>query len=381
MTKLGAVADCHLGNHKRFGGQVVAGINARGQLALDAFKRAVEAAQDAHVRALIVLGDLFDTSHPEPQLIAAVQEIVKDIQLVVLMGNHDQVSSEPGDHALGPLTPVATVIEKPQILQLDEVELWAVPFRPGRATDWLPQVMAELQGSTSKGRQPRSVRVLALHLGLLDDSTAPWLLESHDAVPAKLVGELCDQYDIDTVLAGNWHDRKQWTLGPERGSILQVGTLCPTGWDNPGTEGFGGLAILDVDFSKGGIHEDLGLEVKEIPGPRFIKVEKPDEWTMRLLDMKEQGQKVFARVIAPPEFMSTARAWFEAEKKAGTIVDGEVEPEGTEERIAAITAAHSARSAETLDEATANFVRDMPLPDGVDRAAVLARVKRFLGGA
>jgi hypothetical protein len=235
--------------------------------------------------------------------------------------------------------------------------------------------MAELGGSTSKGRQPRSVRVLALHLGLLDDSTAPWLLESHDAVPAKLVGELCDQYDIDTVLAGNWHDRKQWDLTLGR-RILQVGTLCPTGWDNPGTEGFGGLALFE--FPESG---RTSLKVKEIPGPRFIKVEKPDEWTMRLLDMKEQGQKVFARVIAPPEFMSTAREWFEAEKKAGTIVDGEVEPEGTEERIAAITAAHSARSAETLDEATANFVRDMPLPDSVDRAAVLARVKRFLGGA
>jgi len=322
-----------------------------------------------------VLGDLFDTSHPEPQLIAEVQEIVKDIQLICLLGNHEQVSGTPGDHALGPLAPVATVVEKPTILDLDEVELWAVPFRPGRATDWLPQVLAEMQGSASKGRQPRSVRVLALHLGLLDDSTAPWLREAHDAVPAHLVEDLMTEHDIEVCIAGNWHDRKTWKLGGGR-TILQVGTLCPTGWDNPGIDGYGGLALLDCNSGA-----PCAVAVEEIPGPRFVKITAPHEWTMKLLDLKQTGQSVFARVVAPPEFINTAREWFENEKKAGTIVDGEVEPEGTEERIAAITAAHSARSADTLDEAVSNFVRDMSLPDGVDRASVLARVKRFLGSA
>ena len=367
--KIGFCADVHLGNHRRLGGPVVAGINNRGRLALDTFKRAVQKSVELECKALVVLGDLLDTSSPEPQLLAEIQEIVKDAPVVIVMGNHEQVSSATGDHALGPLIPVADVTEKPQIVDFGEVELWVVPFSPGRATDWLPSVMAEMQGSASVGRQPRPVRVLALHLGLSDGNTPPWLVGAHDSVPVELVQRLCKKHTIDQVFAGNWHNRKIWD------DVVQVGTLCPTGWDNPGMEGYGGLAVLDT-----GDDARFHVDILEIAGPRFIKVSAPVS-DADLQEWKQKGHSIFIRDIAPPEFMDTSKEWLERVRSEGLIAGGEVEPEGTEERVAAITAAHSAKSASTLDEAVASFVRDMPLPDEVDRGAVLARVKGYLGGA
>lgn len=364
--RLAFCADLHIGNHRRFGGPVVAGLNTRCRLALKTLGGAVAAAQDAGCEALVVLGDLFDTSRPEPQIIAAVQDVVKDMPLIVLLGNHDQVSAEPGDHALGPLAPVASIVETPQILSMGAVELWTIPFRPGRAVDWLPQVMAEVQGDSRSGGQPPPVRVLALHLGLQDDSTAPWLKESHDSVPVDLVDQLMQKYRISLAFAGNWHDQKQWT---RTGIITQVGTLCPTGWDNPGMKGYGGLAVLDTERIP-------VVSLKEIPGPRFVTLRSvAGPWPSR-----EENQ-VFVKLIAPPDFMDTAGKWIQNEKDARRIFDGEVEPEGTEERVAAITAAQTARSATTLDEAIAGFVGEMPLPEGVKRDSVLARVKQYLGGA
>ena len=363
-------ADVHLGNHRRMGGPVVAGVNSRGRLALETFESAVQRSVSLGCKALVVLGDLLDTSSPEPQLLAEIQEIVKDAPVIIVMGNHEQVSSAAGDHALGPLVPVADVIEKPQIVDFGHVELWVVPFSPGRATDWLPSVMAEMQGSASVGRQPRPVRVLALHLGLSDGKTPPWLIDAHDSVSVELVQKLCAQYSIDHVFAGNWHNRNQWP------GILQVGTLCPTGWDNPGLDGYGGLAVLTV-----GDDRVFGqLEIQEIPGPRFLKITEPLS-DANLQNLKDAGHSIFVRNIAPPEFLDIAKEWLERVKAEGLIAGGEVEPEGTEERVAAITAAHSAKSATTLDEAVASFVRDMALPDDVDRGAVLARVKSYLGGA
>lgn len=363
--RLAFCADPHIGNHRRFGGPVVAGINTRCRLALDTLGRAVATAQKAKCEALVVLGDLFDTSRPEPQVIAAVQEVVKDMPLIVLLGNHDQVSAEPGDHALGPLSPVASIVETPQILTLGDVELWTIPFRPGRAVDWLPQVLAEVQGESRSGGQPPPIRVLTLHLGLQDDSTAPWLKDAHDSVPVDLVDQLMQQYRIALAFAGNWHDQKQWV---RQGIITQVGTLCPTGWDNPGMKGYGGLAILDSQRIP-------IVKLMEVPGPRFVKLRSAaGPWP------KDENQ-VFVKLIAPPDFMDTAGKWIQAEKDAKRIFDGEVEPEGTEERVAAVTAAQTARSATTLDEAVAGFVGEMQLPEGVKRDAVLARVKRYLGGA
>jgi len=368
--RVGFVADLHTGNHRRFGGPVESGLNRRCRETVATLRAAVAKAKERNCSVIVILGDLFDTSHPEPQLIAAVQASL-DIESVAIMGNHDQVSMMPGDHALGPLNPVATVVDSPRVLHLQDVELWAIPFRTGRAADWLPQVMAEVQGgSASQGSSASPRRILALHLGLSDGDTPPWLQDAHDSISAKTVGDLCAQYGIQHAFAGNWHDHKQWSFG--RCLVTQVGTLCPTGWDNPGATSYGQLVIYD---SKTGV-----VACETIPGPRFLKADPSNDGGL-ISQLALEGNKVYVRCDAQPELMDIAAKALEELKAAGTIVDGEIVPEGSEEQAAARTAAMAAKSADTLDEALAAFVKEMPLPESVDRAAVLARAKTYLGGA
>jgi hypothetical protein len=244
------VADVHLANHKIYGGPVVAGLNARCRMVLDSLRAAYDIAAKALCKALIVNGDLFDTAKPSPQLIAAVQEVIKGggLPTFIMLGNHDMESAADGDHALGPLAPVATLITKPTKLcistgGIDEVEVWAVPFQPGKAEEWLPTVLAEVEGQPRVCSSASTPKLLALHLGLRDlGKTPPWLMDAHDSVSIEQLAELCVQHGISCVTAGNWHDPRRWTLkGVE---LVQIGSMCPTGFDDLGHAGT--LAVVEI---------------------------------------------------------------------------------------------------------------------------------------
>ena len=382
--KLAWVADVHLASHKVMGGeQVEPGLNRRGVLVRDTLMLAYDMAMKEKCDALIVNGDLFDTARPPAQHIAEVQRIVAcypDIQTFILLGNHEMESDVPGDNALGPLKPVATVIEKAKRLlikpaargagRMDSVELWAVPFRPGEAAEWLPVVLAEMQGLPASGSPASSTRVLALHLGLQDGKTPPWLKDSHDSVEVGLVQELMKRYDIDACYMGNWHDPKEVVYHDVDRSvtsalrIVQIGTLCPTGWDNPGL-GFGTMAFFDS-------LKDKNCELARVPGPRFVSSVKEAQEALK------DGCTPFVRLKEAPEDMEKAHASAEKLTQAGATV--EVLPDTGEAQAALRTAAGVARSAETVEDAVAAYVGQMPLDEGVDRAAVLARVRDFLGG-
>ena len=124
---------------------------------------------------------------------------------------------------------------------------------------------------------------------------------------------------MTSVIAGNWHKTHTWTVGevveipavgpailpnlpptkdteleglrqktPCRLSAVQCGALVPTGWDNPGLEGYGSLWFWDISEKRslsphtplqnhdwqGQVRSDSDLSCwrrEEIPGPRFIK--------------------------------------------------------------------------------------------------------------
>jgi len=355
-VKISFCADIHIANHQRMGGPVLSGLNRRCALALRVFKDAVQGSQ---TDLMVVLGDLVDTTRPEPQVLTGIQEAIGSKRVVLLMGNHDQVSTKPGDHALGPLAPVANVIERPTVLAFPGGALFCVPFRPGRARDWLPEVVATLAPEKTAGG-----KVLLLHLGLMGDDVPAYLKDAHDAVPASLVKELCEQHGMDAAFAGNWHGYREFP-----GNVFQCGTLCPTGFDNPGLEGYG--QVLTWDFAT------KTMSRVEVEGPRFLKLK-----TKRLpLHMALPPGDLYVQIMAEAEQVAGAKAWLDTARDAGLVLDGEVVLDDVEVKVAARTAATVARSAKTLDEAVAGFVAQMPMPDGVDREAVLARVKGYLGGA
>lgn len=373
MSRLAFIADCHLGNPNRFGGPVVAGINARGRMVLDVFREACRRARELECDRLVVAGDLADTSRWRPQWVRAAQEALACAPDLVdiLVGNHDQESAAEGDHALGPLTEVnlVAVHEQPTVIAGgDAYEIWAVPFQTGPAEQWLPGVLDKLGPQAFTDRPA----ILVLHLGIRDAHTAPWLAESPDAIDVDLLATLMRKHNIRFTIAGNWHDRRVWSP-PHGMRIVQCGALCPTGWSNPGLEGYGHLTILDTQTGE--------IVSEELPGPRFLKVRWGDEgdFESQVRGATARGHTVFLELSATPADLEFARGWLEYALAMGWLYDGEAVPDDSAAREQAQQAGIVARSAESRDEAISGFVSTMPLPPDVPRHAVLEEVRGYIG--
>lgn len=365
--KLAVSADVHIGNHRRFGGKLEAGLNRRCREHVETFQRAAFRARAIKCTTHVVAGDVFDSEKPKPQEEAAAQKVCRILPTVVAVGNHDQNSGAPGDHACAPLRPVAEVVEEPTIFEYahGEFEVWAVPFLSlGKsASEWLPDVLAEL----AKSEAEREVfhRVLILHMGIADKDTPPWLTRGHNWIDVGVLNLLAKEHAIDVVLAGDWHEHKRYDLDT---TIVQIGALVPTGFDNPGVEDYGSLVTVEV------VDDELVVEREIIPGPRFVQAKSVDE-----AELPEDDSTVYLEITSHPLDVGTETTKLAELKKAGVFADGEVKTDKEEIELEARDAARSARSAETLDEAVVNFIERMPLPDGVNRSNVVARTQRFLG--
>jgi hypothetical protein len=121
------------------------------------------------------------------------------------------------------------------------------------------------------------------------------------------------------------------------------------------------------------------VNVFRVPGPRFFKVADLEDLKQLVLD--SPGKLTFVRSTVEPGEVATAEALIAKAVEAGTLGGGEVEAEGTEAQVALRQAVGMASSAETVDEAVASYVAQMPLGEKVQRAEVLERVKGFLGGS
>jgi hypothetical protein len=296
------------------------------------------------------------------------------------------VSTDDGDHSLGPLGVLedVRVIEEPALVRLGgapgkpEVEVFAVPFFPGSHAARLPGILESLavQGGPRGAGTSLPLCVLALHSGISDKATEPWLQKAQDSIPADTLADLMREHDIGVAVAGHWHKHRAWDFsfhgvpkGDGTARITQLGALCPTGWNNPGVEGYGTLAFCDSRSNA-----DL-LTCLTVPGPRFLIGAAGAEAA------EKAGHKVYVKwPTTTEEEGKDAAAALAKLKKAGVIVAGEVEQDRLESEVAARSAAMVARSADTLAEALAAFVKEMPLPEGVERAAVLERAKAYLGG-
>ena len=365
--KVAAVADVHLGNFRKFGGAETAGLNDRCRAVLAALGASVVTARERGSEVFLVAGDLFDNDAPPPQLVAAVQDILakakETMEVVLLVGNHDQKSTTPGDHALGPFREWATIVDKPTVLMRGGAHILCLPYDPRPAVEWFAATVDEFCATAP-------VDLLAVHLGIMDDNTPPWLRDARDAVSAQLVLAKMKEHDIRWGVAGNWHNHAAWGDEPSRPNLVQCGALVPTGWDNEGVDGYGGLVLFDGP--------NVAAEV--IPGPRFVKVRNASELKKAEKRAKSLRCSLYVRFTADPELLGEATAELDAARARSVVLDGEAEADGKLVAAAARTAAHGARKAETLDEALAAFVGSMPLDDDLDREEVRALCAGYLGG-
>lgn len=381
------VADAHVGNHTRMGGATHGSMNARCKYTVSALRRAAKEASSRQA-PLFILGDLFDTHRPEAPVIAAVHDALTMQQsCVALVGNHDMVSSTPGDHALASLAEagVVEVFDEPSTWSYSHsggpsVDCACIPYRPGNAREWLtPEFVAELVSEFPVA--PDRLRVLAVHFGIIGDSTPEFLRNSHDAVPVKQVAEVARQNGVKFVMAGNWHDRCRWEV--DGVTVQQVGALTPTGFDNPGVAGYGTVAFLNVSRALQGLGDIIAIQ--EITGPRFLKVTNAGQrseleyW----LSHEPQNRLYVEYHCQPGEDPDEVKARLDA-------LDGK--PGAARLEAVQVIPAAVARSVELADgqvidpaqpidiaEEVAHYIDAMPLPASVERSEVRERVAHYLG--
>jgi hypothetical protein len=348
-------------------------------MALGALDAAVQLALRQGCHAFVVAGDLFDTSKPLPQHLAAVQEILAratgGLEVFLMVGNHDQVSDAPGDHALGPLSKVATIVEEPETFLLGEttgapVELVLVPFARGRGFDMLCHALNGLGDATVP-------RQLSIHLGVSDGTTPPWLKDAEDSIHQSHLADIALGVGANIVTAGNWHNEANWNPSTASGAELpihQCGSLCPTGFDDLGSQ-HGGVVIWDS------VH---GTEVHHVVGPRFFKCDV-DNVSIRAYvshtRVTAPSQQNYVRFTASSsdKLLQGVRLLGEL-KRDGLVVDGDVVADGgyigTAEQ-GARDAATAARGQETLDEALVAYVGALKV-DGVSNQEVLSLATKYL---
>ncbi len=284
--KYAVVFDCHLWNHKRFGGPLKQGINRRGQLTLQTLRLAVDGA-NAECAPLIVAGDLVDEAGPIwPQFAAAIRaELYRATHGVyLLLGNHDMTADN--DHSLH-------IYESDSVRVVDSItrigsSLTLVPFNADFTHEFV------------------ETPVVIGHFGVFDDSFPAFMKKSHEAWHVARLFAFMRERSIRCALLGDWHTRYLWSLADsvpsavlpagaqhrwsrdyspsenltssvhffhDRSLVLQGGCLNPTGFDNKGLYGFGTLAIVDTDTK--------ALSWCELPGPRFCTVhDRAEELTL-----------------------------------------------------------------------------------------------------
>lgn len=361
------VADVHVGNHRTLGGQTVARLNDRCRETIQVLAAACRRAKLAGADTLAVLGDLFDTDDPSPPMVREVLEALKlgPSRVYLLVGNHDQRSDKSRDHALASMDGVwgslyISVVEKPSLaLTSAGLSMAMVPFRSGRASEWLPDAISVIAPS-------KDPPLLCFHLGISDSQVErdePWMMGSHDQIHVdELCDILCRTRQFSGVAAGNWHQYMEWE-GDCGEPIIQLGALCPTGWNNQGGDDlYGTLALWDG--------ESFTREV--IAGPRYLKFTKYDDWAEHA-----GNEQIRSRIVVPVSRLGITREKVSRNEPMGHV---EVLADAKTTHKRARSAAVASRAAADSDSALAEFCSRMEKPEGVSSGEILEATRGYLGG-
>lgn len=386
-TRIACVADVHAANHLRFGGSVREGQNQRSRLIVESLRAAHFEARRAGASHFLVAGDLFDSVHPTPQLVAEVADILAPGDasypaVFLLPGNHDAGSAKIDDNALAPLArvPGIVVADHPSVEATPGWALFFAPYQPGRAVDWLDATIRDSQSAPPMRAHIADKRViLVTHVGVADDDTNPHCRNAHDAVEASWLLFMMDTFGIDLALLGNWHDHKAWTDPTGARQIVQCGALAPTGFDNPGMAGYGGLILVDVPNDPSA---PMTWRREEIPGPRFVQLDADFvgdvEATLANLIVahKVPSGNLFVEWKVKPELLGASAEDLGRASMVLGLGGFEVKPDAKLAQVQQRAAAHAAATAVQPEDAIGAFLDAMPLDAGVDRERLRARALR-----
>jgi hypothetical protein len=383
--KIAFITDLHVGNHARFGaGPLTRGCNVRCRDILDTIGRAVETARLKGCTDMCVAGDVFDYDRVEPAVEAAMQERITEsgLRWAFIVGNHDQTSDVPNHNALAPLKSVAVVHEHPSTVVYAgkiPLTLFTIPFRSGRAEDWLEEAMVEA-GVSDGGID--GYRAMMIHLGVSDSETPYYLDGANDSVSIGTLKRLVERYNIHNVFAGNWHCQRLWEVqGQVTRRIIQVGTLAPVRFSDGGLAGYGGMAILDTDNNT--------VAMVEIPGPRWLTTDLAglEEALQDLAHPRSPGGARFASCLplyiaakVLPDEQELAREIVDELVKRDLIRAGEVTVQAETVRANATAMIRAATQPASRTDMVCKYLDVAPVPPGVDRGEVRDLVLSCLRG-
>lgn len=369
MTTFTACGDVHLENFREFARPGLCSINTRCSAALEVLAGASK--QSTGAEAFFVLGDLFDSHRPIPQVVAEAARslLVGGASVYLLAGNHDARSSEPGDTALESLSLIdgINVIDTPTAFDFrvgrKVVEVLCVPWRSGDAAKALAAAVERLPVSHS-----RSKRVLLTHFGIRHVGTASYLADDESSVDEAWLAELCAKGGIGTVLAGHWHRHRSAEVNGVR--LTQLGALVPRGFADSGLADYGCVASYSV--------ADGAVSFERLSGPRFLKL------PMNGLDElpEPDGDLLYLRLAAEREESAEAAAMIDSLVAAGRIVGGDValgRSERTRTRLR--DAVESVTQGDSIESAVAEYVEALNLPAGVSAREVRSKTLEFLNAS
>lgn len=270
--KVGFIADVHLHNYKLGAGKVRGGTNARARLTAKCLHKA---ANNYGLDQLWILGDLFDTANPSPQLVSLCMEALKgDCWVFILRGNHDMVSTEIGDNALAPLKHLSnvTVVEELQVFD-EELVVAAFPF-PYIPTEHTVDVAVDVAVMHRGISEPDTPSFL--NGGILHTQLRTWMDSQRVSVPL--------------LFAGDWHEHRKFC----NGRINQVGVFTPKS-KSDALPGVGQMAIVDTNKSRRVVS---GVEVPhvkwvEVAGPRFAEAVSKSAAVEMATALLEAGHRPF----------------------------------------------------------------------------------------
>lgn len=374
MTKIASISDPHMGIFPTFGGEFVAGLNFRAQLCLRTLAGALNQACNMGCDVFVINGDLFDTSHPEAALMSAVANLFArfghKIEIVAMPGNHDMVSTAPGNNACAMLQhiPGVTVPETPMIsFDNGYARVVSIPFETGRPVEWLPK---RLEALRLHELNPEGVPMcLSLHMGLNSKRT-PSALSYHagaGAYPARELAALAKKHGIARVFLGDWHHPDDYESKAGIG-LHQVGTLCPSDF-RYAMPGVGQMIVWDSAINE--------VNRYTVSGPRWVDASSLQDACKQLEELvdTDEAAALYVRVKC------TADKAKEVEEviRGSYDIDGfSTNVDNTKVKAQVKAAAAKASGANTVDGAVKAFLDEYPMPEEVDRSEVRARVLGYL---
>ena len=361
--KVGYIADVHVGNHKQFGGKTSNTMNERCLETLSVLRAACVRANAESCDALVVLGDLFDVDDPTPQVVTATWHALSAFAgtVYVLLGNHDQTSTERHDNAIAlfGMSSKIVPIDRPTLVKQGRTLLALMPFNPEPPATWLGPALKELLGARPADDILDDEVHLCVHLGIADKNTPEWLEGAHDSIHKGALSQHMADHSIRYAFAGNWHDRKTAVKGGR--TITQCGALVPTGFDNPGGSGLYGALVTAC--------ETEGLSIHEIDGPRFFKYVWP---------ITEAPEGSYIHIVAEPEDLTAANRFVKDATASNAIRGGKVTVNADAARTQARAAAKATSRADTLRDAVNAYVAKTPIPAGADKHFLARLIHSYL---